>query len=129
MSNTLKDLILGSDDLPFRDVTIPEWGNVEVRIKAMTDRQLADYQDSSTKMRTHKGDDGVDIQMKNRRAHVVVKCLYDPETNTRIFDDRDAVKLESKNAGVVAALFAVISTLTNLDRSFEEQVEDAEKNS
>lgn len=126
--STLKDLILGSDDINFRDVEIPEWGGITVRVKALNDQQLGEYQTKTMQMRSQKGGDGVDISMQNRRAEIVVKCLYDPETDERVFSDRDATKLAGKNAGVISGLFALINSLSGLDRSFEQRLDDAEGN-
>src|SRR5690606_28571134 len=42
--SSLKALILSSNDRKFEDVEIPEWGGVKVRVKALTDAQLGEYQ-------------------------------------------------------------------------------------
>lgn len=133
MTNTLKDMILGADDIDYRDVEITEWNNVTVRVKALTDYQLGDYQAKTLAMRAlaakgDNGSDGVDIQYKDRKAEVVAMCLYNPEDNTRIFQDKDAPALGKKSAGVVNGLYALITKLSGLDRNFDERVEAAEGN-
>ena len=133
MTNTLKDMILGADDIDYRDVEITEWNNVTVRVKALTDYQLGDYQAKTLAMRAlaakgDNGSDGVDIQYKDRKAEVVAMCLYDPETDKRIFQDKDAPALGKKSAGVVNGLYALITKLSGLDRNFDERVEAAEGN-
>lgn len=133
MTNSLKDLILGAEDIDYRDVQIPEWNDVTVRVKALTDYQLGEYQAKTLAMRAlaAKGDgnsDGVDIQYKDRKAEVVAMCLYDPETDKRIFADKDAPALGKKSAGVVNGLYALITKLSGLDRNFDERVDAAEGN-
>lgn len=128
----LKDRILAAKDIKHEDVEIPEWDNVTVRVKGMTDHQLGAYQNRSTEVKakgSKGGDPEMDIKLSQRRASVVVQCLFDPETDTRIFEDKDTEELAQKNAGTVAGLFTLIQSLSNTDRTFEQQVKDAEGNS
>lgn len=128
---TLADIILGSEDIKHEDVTIPEWGGITVRVKALTDGQLGEYQARSLAMRTKAskdGDDSVEIALKDRKAQVVVKCLYDPATDKRIFKDNQADQLTNKSAGVVNALFLLINKMSGLEKTFDQKVEDAEGN-
>lgn len=127
--STLKEAILNAEDIKHKDVEIPEWGGVTVRVKALNTSQFADYQAKSMAMRQEKGSGGVDFQVRNRNAQLVVQCLYDPESGERIFKDNEAKVLLNKNAGTVNALFALIQDLSGLNRSFEERVKDAEGNS
>lgn len=127
--SSLKALILQAEDRKFEDVEIPEWGGVTVRVKALTDAQLGEYQAKSMALKGRSGSDDVEVEMRHRRTELLVKCLYDPETDTRIFTDQDAKALSAKNAGVVNALFLLVNHLSDLDKSFDERVKDAKGNS
>lgn len=126
--SSLKARILQAQDRRYEDVEIPEWGGVTVRVKALTDAQLGEYQGKTMALKSKGGDD-MELEMRHRRTELLVKCLYDPETNARIFADADARALSAKSAGVVNALFILVNKLSDLDKTFEEKVEDAKGNS
>jgi hypothetical protein len=129
---TLAEIILGSEDIKYEDVTIPEWGGVTVRVKALNDAQLGEYQARSLAMRAKAnkdGDDSVEIALKDRKSEIVVKCLYNPETGERIFKDSQSRDLSQKSAGVVNGLFLLINKLSGLDKTFDQKVKEAEGNS
>ncbi|MFD0773370.1 hypothetical protein ACFQZ2_05455 [Streptomonospora algeriensis] len=130
MRESLKATILGAKDIDHEDIEIPEWGGVTVRVKGLPDEDIEGYQNSTTNMKTKaKKNADVEMSLQSRRAHLVVKALYDPETDERIFDDSDAPELAKKNAGVINGLYVLIEKLSGMDRTFDEQVADAEKNS
>lgn len=127
---SLKDAILAADDIRQEDVPIPEWGGITVRVKGLSDKQVGAHQGRQTAMRVrsqHGGD--VEVETRIQRASLVVQALYDPATDRRIFDDADAPSLAEKNAGVVNGLYVLVQHLSGMDRTFEQQVKDAEGNS
>lgn len=127
---SLKETILGAQDLAYEDIEIPEWGGVTVRVYGLDSDEIEAYQNSSTAMKTKaKKNADVELAVKSRRAQLVVKALYNPHTNERIFDDADAADLAKKSAGVVNGLYVLVERLSGMDRTFDEQVADAEKNS
>jgi hypothetical protein len=130
MSTSIRDLILNADDLQYKDVPIPQWNNVTVRVMGFTDEQLGAWRAKTAalkaKQRTGDADLDFEIQMKHMRAELLVKCLRDPETGQRIFKDNDAPKLAQKHAGVMQALDALATTLSDLDLDFRDQVKKAE---
>lgn len=128
----LKETILQADDLKEQTVAIPEWGGVELLVRGLTDEQIGSYQAKSLAMRAkqRQGQDvDMEMEMRHRRSELLVQCLRDPEDSKRVFTDGDAVKLAQKNAGVVNGLFLLAQSLSGMDRDFESQVKDAEKNS
>src|SRR5690606_4248016 len=126
--SSLKALILSSNDRKFEDVEIPEWGGVKVRVKALTDAQLGEYQGKTMALKS-SGGDNVEDEMRHHRTELLVKCLFDADTDTRLFTDTDAKALSQKNAGVVNALFLLVHHLSDLDKSFDEKVQEAKGNS
>lgn len=133
MNQDLKSLILNAEDIKSEEVEIPEWGGITVLVKGLSDNQHGEYQAKTMALRAKQGDQAMDIEMRNRRSELVVKCLYYPKGHEkhgqRIFTDAEAVKLQGKNAGVVQGLFVLINNLSGLNRSFEDKVKDAEGNS
>lgn len=126
--SSLKALILQAEDRKFEDVEISEWGGVTVRVKALTDAQLGEYQGKTMALKT-SGGDNVEVEMRHRRTELLVKCLYDPNTDVRIFADQDAKALSTKSAGVVNALFVLVNHLSGMDKTFDEKVQEAKGNS
>lgn len=127
---SLKDTILMADDIPFKDVPVPEWGeDTTVRVRGLTDQQVGAWQARSTSLRLkqRKGEEvDVEVEMQHRRAELLVQCLRDPETDKLIFTNADARKLSGKHAGVMKALHDLAVSLSGLDRTFDQQVKDAE---
>ncbi|MDA2805701.1 hypothetical protein [Nocardiopsis suaedae] len=127
---SLKEAILAAEDTKQEDIDIPEWGGITVRVKGLSDAQIGAYQAGTTAMRmkSQRGGD-VELEMRSQRAKLVVQALFDPDTDRRIFEDSDAPMLAQKNAGVVNGLFVLVQSLSGMDRTFDQQVKDAEGNS
>lgn len=127
----LKETILQADDLKEQTASIPEWG-VDVLVRALTDEQMGTYQAKSMALRAkqRQGQDvDMEMEMRHRRAELLVQCLRDPDDGKRIFSDGDATKLAQKSAGTVSGLFMLAQNLSGMNRTFEDQVKDAEGNS
>ena len=126
---SLKDQILAAKDIKHKDVFIEEWG-VTIRVMGFTDEQLGSWRakSSALKAKQRNGDQvDMDIELKHRRAELLVHCLRDPETGARIFTDSDAPRLARKHAGVLQALDVLATSLSGLDKSYKDQVAEAEK--
>jgi hypothetical protein len=125
---SLKDLILAADDLTFEDHQVPEWGGATVRVQAMTgtDRDAFEAKMVALKKGGQNDAKAVELRLTNFRSKVLVKCLHDPETGERVFEDNEAHKLGGKNAAVLDRLFDVAKRLSGMD---EKAVEEAEGNS
>jgi hypothetical protein len=127
--SSIKDAILNAADLEWQDVPVKEWG-VTVRVYGFTDEQVGAWRAKSQalRMKQRRGDADVDmeVEMKHRRAELLVHCLRDPETDKRIFTDGDAPKLAKKHAGVLEGLDKLATDLSGLNKDYKEQVKDAE---
>lgn len=126
---SLKDQILGAKDIKHKDVHIEEWG-VTIRVMGFTDEQLGSWRAKTSALRAKQrnGDEvDMDIELKHRRAELLVHCLRDPETGQRIFTDSDAPRLAKKHAGILQALDVLATSLSGLDKSYKDQVAEAEK--
>lgn len=126
---SLKDQILAARDIKHKDVFIEEWG-VTIRVMGFTDEQLGSWRAKTSALRAKQrnGDEvDMDIELKHRRAELLVNCLRDPETGQRIFTDSDAPRLAKKHAGILQALDVLATSLSGLDKNYKDQVAEAEK--
>lgn len=106
-----KKAILSAQDLPTKEVKVPEWGGT-VTVKALTSKQRDEYEAS------HILDGKVDLS--NLRARLCVRCIVDKKGN-RVFQDTDAEALGRKSGAAMDRVFAVAQKLSGLsDRDVEE---------
>lgn len=122
----LKGLILAAEDIDFEDHDVPEWG-VKVRVRGMsgTDRDSFEAKMVAVRKGGAAGQE-VELRLADFRSKVLVKCLVDPETQERVFDDKDAQQLGRKSGAVINRLFDVAKRLSGMDEDAEE---DARGNS
>jgi hypothetical protein len=107
----LKAQILAADDRPFEDLDIEEWG-VKIRVRGMTGTERDAYEAKAVKL--NQGGKDLEVQLRDFRSRLVVKCLYDPETNERIFADDEAAQLGAKAGKVIDRLFDVAQELSGM---------------
>jgi hypothetical protein len=115
------DAILGTDDVKFEDVDIPEWGGT-VRVRSLTGTDRDAFEASN---REFRGGELV-FNPENQRAKLVARSLINPETGERLFTDLQIGQLGLKNAAVLDRLYEVAARLSGLAASSDE---DAEGNS
>ena len=60
---------------------------------------------------------------ENSRAHLVVRCAFDPESKERLFADKDAPAVGALRSDIVTALYVVAERL-----SAGPPIKEAEKN-
>lgn len=108
---SIKDQILAADDRPFEDVDVPEW-DVKVRVRGLSGTERDAYEARAVKL--HQGGKDVELRLADFRSRLLVKCLHDPETNERIFEDNEIVKLGSKSGQVIDRLFDVAQELSGM---------------
>jgi len=119
-AKNLKSRILAAEDRPFEDLDVPEWG-VKVRLRGMsgTDRDAWEAKAVALK----RGGQDVELSLADWRSRLVTKCLFDPETDERIFTDGEVSKLGAKAATVIERLFGLARRLSGLDDDAEEEAD------
>lgn len=116
-----RDQILGAEDLPTRDVDVPEWGGT-VRMRGLTGSELDAYQAS---MRKFRGDKQI-ITLNDMRARLVASCIVD-EDGERLFTDKQVKELGGKSGKVLDRLFDIAAGSSGLtEEAVEELVENFE---
>lgn len=114
-----KEQILGSDDLAFEDVEIPEWGGA-VRVKTMTGTERDDFEASVF------GTDEKDTKAKfqNFRAKLLVRTLVN-ENGNRLFEDSEVEVLGKKSGKILDPLYTVALRVNGIGKK---DVEEMTKN-
>lgn len=107
MTYLSKDDILKADDLPARDVDVPEWGGT-VRVRGLTgaERDRYDFVLAAVK------DDPSKAQF---RADLVGRCMVD-EDGKRLFSDSEVTKLAAKSGAALDRIFDVVRELSGMGK-------------
>jgi hypothetical protein len=100
-SASLRERILGMDDLPFEDVVVPEWEDITVRVRAAT---VEAFQDTFAGI---GGDPALIVAL-------TIACSHDVDTGERLFNSGDATVLMTKHFGAVNRLGRVASRLCGI---------------
>lgn len=117
---SLRDAIntAAATGLKFEDVDVPEWG-VKVRVREITGTDRDAYEAKAIALR-NAGQD-VELRLANFRSRLVVLCLFDPESDERIYDDASIAdgsavrELGASGATVIQRLFKVAQRLSGMD--------------
>lgn len=105
--------ILGADDLPTRDVEVPEWGGT-VRVRGLTG-QGRDAFEMKMASATKSGSSG-DVDF---RASLVVRCVVD-ENGERLFTDKEVAQLGRKSGAALDRVFDAVRDLSGITQSAKE---------
>lgn len=120
-TKSIKDMILGADDLKREVVEVPEWG-VTVVVSEMNgrDREAWSHETFITKQ------DGDEIKSEVVRedfaARLLVRCLCDEDGN-KLFSPDELAALSAKNGKVLNRLFAVADRLNGITPKAAQEIE------
>ena len=119
--SSLRDRILGKDDLVTDTVEVPEWGE-KLTIRTLTGTERDKFEDSMIE-RSKGGKASQNI--KNIRAKLVALCVIDPDDgNLPVFLPQDVEALGKKSA---KALDRVFTAAQKLNGFTDEDVEELAK--
>ena len=132
MSKILRELILSADDTMTENVACPEWAHDDwdgtVKVRGLTGTERDAFEASCQRImpvRDGRGKEMVPV-LDNIRAKLIVKCVLDPDDDTRLFSDQDANALGEKSGKVLDRLYDAAAKLSGIS---EADVEDLAKNS
>ncbi|MGH7341913.1 MAG: hypothetical protein ACREKH_15590 [Candidatus Rokuibacteriota bacterium] len=108
----LKAQILAADDRPFTDEDVPEWG-VKLRVRGLSGTERDAYEAKAVALK--QGGQDIELRLANFRSRLLVKCLFDPETDERIFEDNEVNALGGKAGNVIDRLFDVAQAMSGMD--------------
>ena len=103
-----KDQILAAEDIPTKDVEVPEWGG-SVRMRGLTGSERDAYESSLFQQRGEKRI----LRTENARARLVAMCIVD-EDGERMFSDAEVKDLGRKSGKVLDRLFDEARKLSGL---------------
>ena len=114
-----REAILAADDLPTRDVAVPQWGGT-VRVRSLTGRERDQFETDVLSARR----DG-HVSPGNVRARYAAMCIVDGE-GKNLFSTAD---IEALGAKAAAALDTVYQAVLSLNALTEEDIEELAGNS
>lgn len=114
---SLRDEILGFDDLIKDIVVVPEWGDMKIELRSATAGERAELMSAFL-------DDEGNVDQAAMQAAAVVMCAYDPETAEKVFTEADIGPLLKKNARAVQRVFEAASPLMGLTEDSVEEGKD-----
>lgn len=116
-----KDQILSSEDLPFEEMEMPEWGG-KVNVRGLTGKERDAFEES---IADKSGEEGAPkVNLNNFRAKLVVLTVVD-ENGKRVFSDTDADALGKKSARAINRVFEKARKLSGIGK---DDVEEMTKN-
>ncbi len=113
-----REAILKADDLPTRDVAVPEWGGT-VRVRSLTARARDEIETAIIAARQEG-----DLSPGNVRARHAAACIVD-EAGKTLFNEEDIAALGAKSGAAMARVYTAIVELNLIG---DDQLEDAAKN-
>ena len=117
---SLRDTILGADDLKKESVKIPEWNGVTIELREMSGAGRNKYFELVNFDKDGKA------KLSDMYAASIVLSARDPETGELIFTPEDIPVLQDKNADVITKIGTSALKLSGLEPKIS--TEDAEKN-
>lgn len=102
-----RDELLALEDVQTVEVTMPEWGNKRVLLKALSaiDRDTLDME--LMRRRTDKG-----IDVAGIRCFTLSLCILDPATRKPMFGPKDVEALNRKSDTAISRLVATLEKLS-----------------
>lgn len=116
MTLLTKDQILGADDLPTRDVPVPEWGG-DVRVRGLTGTERDRFEMKMAASRKS----GSTIPEGDFRAELIGRCMVD-EDGKRVFTDKEIARLGAKSGAALDRVFDVVRELSGMTEGAAEAV-------
>lgn len=115
-----RDAILGADDITYDVVDCPEWGG-RVRVKSLTGRERADWQQASIQGTGQ----AATVNFRQTTVKLVALAVVDADGKA-IFANADVVKLAMKNSAPLERIAEVAMRLSGIGA---DEVATLEKNS
>jgi hypothetical protein len=112
----LLDKIKAAADLRREAVHVQEW-DAEIAIRTLTARERSEWE------MTLFDNKGNVTQRSDMREQLVGRCLIDPETGERLFDDAELPLLGGKSAEVLDRLFAVARRVNGIGAEADRAIE------
>ena len=122
-----RDAILDFQDLSTRDVAVPEWGGLVVRVRELTGTERGDFQAAISTVTTEPGGESrVEFDAHNLQVQLCAMTIVD-ENGDRLFKNSEVDMLGRKSARALQRVFEASSQLSGIaEDSVEEAAEKSE---
>ena len=119
VSHLTREQILGRDDLKREVIEVPEWGgSIVIRELRASEREVFEKR----VIQAGGSGPGLAKTLGDLRVSLVVKCIVDPATGERVFDDSDTKALNENSATAIARIFALCSRLSGISSEVVDSV-------
>jgi len=112
-----KDQILAAEDLPFRDIEIPEWQGA-VRVRTMTGSERDAFEASIYDTTGEKPT----LNRTDFRAKLLSKVIVD-DKGQRLFTDKEITQLGGKSAKAINRLFEAAQEINGMSAEAQAVIE------
>ena len=112
MKKLSKDDIFKADDLPTKDMDIPEWGGM-LTIRTLTGAERDEWESAFVNQDK--------INMRGLKARLIQLTVMNGD-GQQMFTKADLQKLNSKSASVIDRIFAVSQRLSGLTKEDAEEL-------
>lgn len=112
-----KSDILKADDVQTEDVAVPEWGG-KVALRGLSGAEGDFYTKSLVRGKGKKAT----TDLTNMTAKLCAKCIVDPESGERLFNDQEVAELGRKSASALKRVFKVAARLSGLDDEEQDEI-------
>lgn len=112
--NDIRSKIASINDIKVKKITIKEWDNVEIEVRAMTGKQRSDLLNEAV------GEDRT-VDFAKIYPKVVIAGCYCPETGEQLFEKGDVGMLEGKCASAIEKIATTVLELSGLTDTDEIQ--------
>jgi len=116
MSLLGKDQILTAEDLPYRDVEVPEWGGT-VRVRTMSGGERDAFEAS---LYIREGEEMI-YKREHFRAKLLARCIVD-DKGARLFSDKEIEALSGKSSKALNRLFDAAQEINAISREEQDAI-------
>lgn len=127
MSNARDQIFAVTDDLNSENVTVPEWGGIELVVRElnMHDRNVY-LQSGMERVEVAGGFEFIPVQDPMREARLVILTTFDAD-GVRVFEDDDLERLGARSSSAVDRLATVATRLSGIGpKAADEAGKDSE---
>lgn len=106
--NAIRAKIFSAKDRTTEDVECPEW-DCKIRVMSLSGRERNIFE-----RQVFGQEEGDTKGMDNATAIILSMCCYDPDTNEKLFTEKDVELLSEKSSAVLARLSLVAKRLSGM---------------
>lgn len=115
-NQSLRELILSTEDIQSEVVTVPQWGNAKLEIRGMSGKERSRLMQICVDPKTQE------IDFSRLYPLIIVATAFDPETGEKVFSSDDIDALNEKSGAALEYVGKVAARLSGMDREDVEEL-------